>query len=236
MRESSPSEEIQMIEINEIYSAPQGEGRMLGVPSVFIRTHRCPVHCSWCDTPYTWDKSESGYQVAVDDLVAQVIDDFEGINHVVWTGGEPLVQKALPYAIRKLSALGYSHEIETSAAILPRNIDEWIGLSAHFNLSPKLQSAEPKIKPDASILRRFYDLTESSFKLVIKDDDDLVEALELLSNIGNVEKSRVILMPCGTTRDEISSGLRWLIPKAIKLGFRVTTRMHVTAFGELRGK
>jgi len=224
-----------MILINEIYPAHQGEGPFIGTPSLFIRTHLCPVKCSWCDTPFTWDGTEEGQGISVEDLVSMIQERSNGIRHLVWTGGEPLVQKELPYAIDQLKSLGYTHEVETSAALIPKNFDHWIGCSVRFNLSPKLMSAQPKIKPNADILRRFYTLTDSVFKIVVADDLDLHEAVRLIELIGEVGLADIYLMPCGVTRDEVGDRLGWLMPKALELGYKVTTRMHVTAFGDKRG-
>src|SRR5476649_2602358 len=41
------------LKIAELFYSIQGEGSLVGVPSVFIRTSGCNLRCGWCDTPYT---------------------------------------------------------------------------------------------------------------------------------------------------------------------------------------
>src|SRR5262245_9237420 len=39
--------------IAEIFHSIQGEGALMGVPSVFVRTSGCPLRCHWCFVPET---------------------------------------------------------------------------------------------------------------------------------------------------------------------------------------
>ncbi|MGH7853325.1 MAG: radical SAM protein, partial [Candidatus Binatia bacterium] len=51
--------------ISEIFYSIQGEGRLIGTPSLFIRTSGCNLRCVWCDTPYTsWRPEGSSWPLA----------------------------------------------------------------------------------------------------------------------------------------------------------------------------
>jgi len=76
------------VHISEIFYSIQGEGRLLGVPSVFIRTSGCNLRCVWCDTPYTsWQPQGKPWSLP---KILREIDNYPA-RHVVITGGEPLL-------------------------------------------------------------------------------------------------------------------------------------------------
>ena len=59
------------MKIAELFYSIQGEGALLGVPSIFIRTSGCNLRCSWCDTPYTSWQPE-GTDLTLDQILDEV--------------------------------------------------------------------------------------------------------------------------------------------------------------------
>jgi 7-carboxy-7-deazaguanine synthase len=57
--------------IAEIFRSLQGEGRLTGVESIFVRTAGCNLRCRYCDTPYASWKPE-GQQSSVSEILDRV--------------------------------------------------------------------------------------------------------------------------------------------------------------------
>ena len=79
--------------IAEIFHSIQGEGLLAGVPSIFIRTSGCNLRCHWCDTPYASWKPE-GPEMSVEEILKKLTE--WNCDHVVLTGGEPMITPDLP--------------------------------------------------------------------------------------------------------------------------------------------
>ena len=79
--------------IAEIFYSIQGEGILAGVPSIFIRTSGCNLRCHWCDTPYASWKPE-GPEMSIEEILKKISG--WDCNHIVLTGGEPMIAPDLP--------------------------------------------------------------------------------------------------------------------------------------------
>src|SRR5690349_23450018 len=99
------------MKIAEIFHSLQGEGSLVGVPSVFVRTSGCNLRCTWCDTPYTsWHPEGDDWSV---ERILEAVQGF-GAAHVVVTGGEPMMAPAIVPLTAALREMGLHITIETA--------------------------------------------------------------------------------------------------------------------------
>ncbi|WP_329309269.1 7-carboxy-7-deazaguanine synthase QueE [Streptomyces microflavus] len=215
----------------------QGEGPSCGHPAVFIRLSRCNLICTSCDTKETWDWSqfdprEVSTSQFVSDLVAWVLQS--PVELVVITGGEPLLQQRnLVPLVRRLLEEGRRVEFETNGTVLP---DPTLLIDGvRFNVSPKLASfgmdEAKSIAP--SVLRAFADSRRAVFKFVASSVADIDRIAELVDEHG---LAPVWVMPEGTTAEAVTSTTRELADAVAARHWHLTTRLHVLAFAEPKGR
>lgn len=217
----------------------QGEGPSTGQQALFVRLSRCNLACPACDTPYTWDWSRfdptaEARRVPVEELVAWALGSSTRL--IVVTGGEPLLQQpGLVGLVRALTQQGRRVEIETNGTLSPN--PDLLEATAQFTVSPKLSTfgagmpVARRINPAA--LRGYVSSGKSVFKFVIKAPADLDEVTELEGQLG---LSPVWVMPEGTTRDTVLSGMSWLAEEALARGWHLSGRLHVLLWGDERGR
>ncbi len=222
---------------SELFHTIQGEGQLIGVPSVFFRTSYCNLRCVWCDTPYTSWKPENR-DITVDETVS-AIEQF-GCKHVVITGGEPFIQnKELIALCGELDKRGHHITIETNATIFAE-------VAAHLiSMSPKLRNSNPsqddrffkrhergRICPE--IIRKFLDTYLCQVKFVVDTPDDLSEIQTLQLDIG-IPSEAIMLMPQGKNPSVLNQKQEWLVELCKENGYRYSPRVHVDIWGEKRG-
>jgi 7-carboxy-7-deazaguanine synthase len=215
----------------------QGEGPSCGQPALFIRLSRCNLTCAKCDTKYTWDWShfdprKESAKRSVADLVAWAASSL--VELVVITGGEPLIQQSrLMPLVRGLLAAGKRVEFETNGTIAPA--PELVVDGVRFNVSPKLASFgvdEAKSVVPAA-LEAFAVSGRAAFKFVASTLADLDRIAELADAH---HLAPVWVMPEGTTTDAITATTRVLADAVAARHWHFTTRLHVLAFAEARGR
>ncbi|WP_299191371.1 7-carboxy-7-deazaguanine synthase QueE [uncultured Erythrobacter sp.] len=233
----------------EIFAALQGEGASTGKPVAFIRTSRCNLACTWCDTPYTWhfDDDERPHRGGVtyarkaNQVSLEVWDAASriaelGQERLVITGGEPMLQAgALSEMLEHLSDIspGMNIEIETNGTVKPpARLDIRID---QFNVSPKLahsgNAAELALIPDR--LDHFAADPRAYFKFVIAAREDVGEVLDLIATY-RLNKERVFLMAEGTSSEILRDRQQWLAPVCLENGLRMSDRLHIHLYGDMR--
>ena len=229
--------------IAEVYASIQGEGQFAGTPSVFVRTTGCNLRCWFCDTPFTSWKPE-GPHVSVADLVRQA--DAFGIEHIVLTGGEPLLQPDSVLLCEQLLAAGHFVTIETAGTVFrpaPASL---------MSISPKLANSSPSRAGTADAIRWHARHEQSrsqpdviaglivagdyQLKFVVDQPSDLAEIAAYLADWPQVPGDHIWLMPQARTREELLVRSDWLEGEAIRLGYRFSSRWQIAEFDNARGK
>lgn len=135
------------IEVSEMYRGFQGEGPNLGRPSLFVRTRRCNLQCSWCDSKFTWSRDDPGFENYATFETPRHLVECMGTytsphmpQAVVLTGGEPLIwQRQLYEALSEYRRINpVPIEVETSGTVMPS--DGMLRL-CNFSISHKLGSS-----------------------------------------------------------------------------------------------
>ena len=103
------------MKISEIFRSIEGEGPRQGHLCTFIRTHSCPLRCSYCDSLYAVEGNDFIEMTIVD--IMNEVNRLGGYFCTV-TGGEPLIQQDLSLLINELTNQGYLVNIETSGAVI----------------------------------------------------------------------------------------------------------------------
>ena len=239
MNEARKLAQRMKLRIAEIFTSIQGEGVWVGTPSVFVRVSGCNLRCVWCDTPYaSW--SPEGPVVEVSEIVEQV--ERAGVQHVVLTGGEPMLFDPIEALAGELNSRGHVITIETAGTIYR---DLRCDL---MSISPKLSNSTPApesgwqqrhetTRTNVDVLRKLIAGYPYQLKFVVNPDvpGDLPEIDALLAELGAVEPSRILLMAEGVDAETQLTRQRKLADICIQRGWRLTPRMHIDLFGNTRG-
>ncbi len=212
------------MKINEIFKSVQGEGLLIGIPTLFIRTAGCDLRCVWCDTPYALLKSQ-GTEWSVEDIISEA--DRHGTSEVCLTGGDPLMQ--MEDSLEVISALigkGYRVLLETSGAYTIEHmpLTEKLIISMDLKL-PGSGMVDRNRYENISLLRKWDQL-----KFIIADRKDYDYAKRLLLEYGI--RCEVIATPVG------GKDLRWLVESVLEddLKLRVLPQLHKYIWGDERGR
>ena len=234
--------------IAEIFHSIQGEGKLAGIPSVFVRVSGCNLRCQWCDTPYASWRTEGTEgtvgmesEMGVEEIVARVLAF--NCRHVVVTGGEPVIMPEMEPLCLALVRAGKHVTLETAGTMYkPLPVDL-------VSLSPKLANSTPDVavhgalaekheqqRLNFSALQRFIETAvDLQIKFVIQRPEDIAETEQLLSRLRGWRPEDVLLMPEGNTAQAVAEKSPWLIEECRRYGYRFCPRLQVMVWGNRRG-
>ncbi|MBI2182587.1 MAG: 7-carboxy-7-deazaguanine synthase QueE [Deltaproteobacteria bacterium] len=225
--------------IAEIFYSIQGEGRLLGVPSVFIRTSGCNLRCVWCDTPYTSWRPE-GRERSVAEILREV--QKYPARHVVITGGEPLLAPEIEELTKGLKREGAHITIETAATIFKPVACDLMSLSPKLaNSTPwkrakgKFASMHEERRLNLDVIGKYLAAYDYQLKFVVERRRDFNEIGDLLGKLSPVDPTRVLVMAQGKSSVELRRKAKWIVELCKKHGYGFTPRLHIDLFGNRRG-
>jgi 7-carboxy-7-deazaguanine synthase len=206
--------------VSEIFRSLQGEGVLIGTPTVFIRMVGCNLECSWCDTEYS---REGGEELSIEQIMAEL--DKHRTQFICLTGGEPLMQKDIIKLLDKLVDKCYHVTLETNGS-LP--LDD-VPCSENMLISMDIKC--PSSGMEDRMLMSNIDLLSPAdqLKFVVADVDDLMYAEDILKS--HEVRSNVIFTPVGGM--ELEPVARFVLSK--KINARVLPQLHKLIWGEQRG-
>lgn len=233
--------------LSERFVSRQGEGKLTGTHSSFLRLSGCNLRCWFCDTPYaSWEPD--GQFVAIDELVRWVVD--AGPSHVVLTGGEPMLPLKVVDLCDAIRAAGLHLTIETAGTMFrPVSCDL-------MSISPKLSRSAPGLDrfPDhhevmakrwieahdrrrwqPDVIHRLIEVADDyQIKFVIDspdEKDEIEQSIDLLA----VPRDMVWIMPQAVTPEDLDQQADWVARWCRESGLNFCDRAHLRWYGAVRG-
>jgi 7-carboxy-7-deazaguanine synthase len=232
------------LRIAEIFGPTiQGEGALIGEPTVFVRAGGCDYRCSWCDSLHA---VESKYRHTWAPMSAEAVWN-EALRlsggqplTVSLSGGNPAIQDFGPL-IALGRAAGYRFACETQGSVAR----PWFAELAMLVLSPKPPSSGESVdwKRFAECVSVGAGARQTVMKIVIFDEADYRWAkdaharhpdLPLYLQPGNPE----VDPETPVDPQSLADRLAWLTEAAMADGWfapRILPQLHVLIWGNRRG-
>ncbi|ASE37689.1 7-carboxy-7-deazaguanine synthase QueE [Staphylococcus pettenkoferi] len=127
----------------------QGEGKVIGRKTMFVRTAGCDYRCDWCDSSFTWDGSAKDEirMMTAEEVYAELKEvGGDYFNHVTISGGNPALIKAIQDLVDLFQEKGIYTALETQGS----KYQPWMRQIDDLTISPKPPSS--MMKPNLPLL------------------------------------------------------------------------------------
>lgn len=248
-----------MLEINEIFGPTiQGEGKLVGTPSIFIRVGKCNLKCEGfnveyetpsgikkcsCDTYYAVDMAfkDQWQSMGAKDIIKEVskISPNYKIDLVI-TGGEPLLywrDEEFQELLKHYIEAGNNLTIETNASLnidITKKYQEKIIFSMSVKLSNSLEPLRKRLNIE-TITKILENTSHSYLKFVVDKEFKEKANDEIKDILKQIPKADVYLMPMGDTAKQINQNCESIIDMAIQNAYKYCDRLHIRVWDNKRG-
>ena len=175
-------------------------------------------------------------------IVEETHNVAQGSQHVVITGGEPMLPAEIESLCQRLSNSDFHITIETAGTIY-RNLKCDL-----MSISPKLSNSTPAFERAGrwltkheqqrhrpKIVSQMIAKYEYQLKFVVAEPEDLTEINAYLTEVDDVDRSQVMLMPEGVDQQTLTRRESWLKDICQREGFTFCQREHIFWYGNKRG-
>lgn len=230
------------IRISEIFGPTiQGEGAVIGVPTVFVRTGGCDYRCSWCDTLHAVDSQyrHEWKPMSADEIFSEVkkLSNNKPLT-ISLSGGNPATQP-LASLIEMGKKEDYRFALETQGSVA----QDWFSNLDILTLSPKPPSSGMKTDWNMfdECLTAANNSPKTTLKIVIFDEDDYAFAQETAKRYPKLD---MYIQPGNhkvegqSDIDGINQRFCWLLDKINKdqwFNVHLLPQLHVMIWGNAKG-
>jgi 7-carboxy-7-deazaguanine synthase len=238
------------IMISEVFGPTiQGEGALIGKPTIFVRTGGCDYRCDWCDTIYAvLPEYKSDWHPMTTEEVFAEVQRLSGNKPILVTlsGGNPAIQP-LGDLIDLGHAHGYTFAIETQGSVA----QPWFARLDYLTLSPKPPSSKQVTRWDRLDRCVAYATGQEDnhkvhvcLKVVVLDEEDFTYARYVAERYPDIP---LYLQPGNHTPPHLAQEvdiagimhrMDWLIERVVaEKWYNVTVlpQLHVLLWGNKRG-
>lgn len=179
--------------IKEIFSSIQGEGLLVGVEQIFIRFCKCNLACKYCDTDFSSDYKEYNPQELADYLRNNF--DFNKINSISLTGGEPLLWTE--FLAEFLPLVDLPIYLETNGTVI-KDVEKIIDSIDYVSADIKLPSCSGLInsfEKHDKFFETFCNSKATVFAKIVFDEKITEEEIKLATDLSKKYGFEIILQP-----------------------------------------
>lgn len=214
----------------------QGEGRMIGAQTLFVRTGYCDFRCFWCDTLYAVEPEQVQAEaewLSLDEIVARLNALSRHTPWVTLSGGNPAIHD-LGALVARLHADGRKVALETQGTVYR----PWVADCDVVTVSPKPPSSG--MSNDYAKLDRYAALPQANLKVVVFDEADYLYARVIHLRYPSVPFSLQVGNTVGADSAEaLLRKLDWLAQRAMRdeaMGAAlILPQLHTLMYGNKRG-